>query len=352
MQRRAAAVYFAFFLVLAAGGFTVISFAQPPEVDAPGRTVSSGDSFDLDGQTYGVENVSVQETEGGPAYFGRIVWTEADTEFTAELANNTTVDGLSVDWPDMAGRYSATLTQGDTVRYGGNDTTVQVYESNLTLRAGPNTSSSFGVGDELVYRGNQTTVEALSGDTATLRWADDYRVLIRNVTDPDEFTFRQEYNVSALLTADPAVENETVTRADGQTYVVYVANGSTAPLDAYLPQSARRTFAEGDGLGYQGNETTVANVTNQTVTLSWTADRQRSTSLGQDTNVTLGDQRFTAYYTGDDTVLLASDYGAYQNDLARIDYYNERITGLWGVVDLGLIAAILVLAAAYMPVRG
>lgn len=357
MQRRAAAAYFALFLVLAAGGFAVISVAQPPQVDAPGRTVGSGATFQEGGQTYRVQNVSVQQVGDGhggtqPAYFGRIAWTEEDARFTASVENNTTVDGLSVQWSGIEGRFSATLTEGDTVRYQGNQTTVEVNENNVTLRAGPNTSTTVSVGGTLAYQGHQATLAGTSGDTANLEWADDYRVLTPNATDPDEFTFRQEFNVSAILRSDPAVENETVTRADGNRYVVYESNGSTAPLDDYLPDPERRTFAEGDSLTYEGNQSTVANVTNTSVTLSWTADRQRSVALGQDTNVTLGNTTYTAYYTSQDRVLLANDYGAYQNDLSRIEYYNERITGLWGVVDLGLLAAIVLLAAAYMPVRG
>lgn len=357
MQRRAGAVYFALFLVLSASGFTVITLAQPPTVDAPGRTVSSGTSFDLGGETYRVQNVSVQQVGDGhggtqPTYFGRIVWTQENAEFTTELSNNTTVSGLSVEWSDMEGRSSATLSEGNTIQYQGNATTVEVGANNVTLRAGPNTSTTVSVGGTLAYQGHQATLTGTSGSTATLEWADDYRVLIPNTSDPGEFTFRQEYNVSAMLHEDPAVENETVTRADGNRYVVYTANGSTAPLDEYLPAAERQTFAEGDSLTYEGNRTTVANVTNTTVTLSWSADRNRSVALAQDSNVTLGDRTFTAYYTSDDSVLLASDYQAYRNDLERINYYNERINGLWGVVDLGLAAALVVLAAAYLPVRG
>lgn len=357
MQRRVAAGYFAFFLVLAASGFTVITLAHPPQVDAPGPRVSSGSTLDVGGETYHVRNVSVQQVGGGhggtePAYFGRIEWTVENADYTGTLSNNSTVDGLLLEWPDMAGRYSATLTEGDTVRYQGNRTTVVVYESNVTLRAGENASSSFAVGETLRYRANETTVAAISGDTVTLRWANSYRVRIRNVSDPDRFTFRQEYNVTALLRTDPAVENETVTRADERRYVVYEANGSTALLEDYLPDSERQVFAEGDTFGYKANRTTVANVTSKTVTLTWTAPRSHSVSLAQDSTVSVGGQTFTAYYLDDDTVLLASDFQAYQTDLRRIAFYNERINGLWGVVDLGLLAAILVVAAAYMPVRG
>lgn len=289
MQRRTAAIYFAFFVIMSASAYSVIALAHPPEVDAPGRTLSSGDTFTIDGQQYTAEGIEVQTQSGGghgggggKTYKGKIVWTVEDHQYTATLANNSTVSGAAFARP-----------------------------SNGT-----------------------------------------YRVLIANVSDPTEFTLREQFNVTAILRADPAVENETVTRADGREYVVYEANGSTQLLSEYLPAPETYDYREGATVQYRGNQTTVANVTREAATLTWTAPKQHSVELAQDSNVTLSNETYTVYYKDSSTVLLTQAFDAYRHDLQQLDYYHERIAGLWGVVELAAIAAILVVAMAYMPVRG
>ena len=55
MQRRAAAVYFVFFLVIGAGAYSFLAVAQGPAIELDGETYSQGDSFTVDGRVPGVE---------------------------------------------------------------------------------------------------------------------------------------------------------------------------------------------------------------------------------------------------------------------------------------------------------
>ena len=60
MQRRAAAAYVAFFVIIAAGSYAFIGVAEEPTitVDDPDITASAGDTFTVDGVEYTVEDVA------------------------------------------------------------------------------------------------------------------------------------------------------------------------------------------------------------------------------------------------------------------------------------------------------
>ncbi|HKJ59399.1 MAG TPA: hypothetical protein VKA37_09225, partial [Halobacteriales archaeon] len=165
------------------------------------------------------------------------------------------------------------------------------------------------------------------------------------------FTLTQEFNVSARLAADPALENQTVTRADGERYVVYAENGTTRPLDEVLPEPETRTLAEGDQLRYQNNSTAVADVTNQTVTLAWTGSRTNTVSLEEGASTTLGGTEYVAHFPDNSTLELSNDVEAYAGEVEAVETYHERINGFWGISILSWLAAVLLLAFAYLPSR-
>ena len=50
-------------------------------------------------------------------------------------------------------------------------------------------------------------------------------------------------------------------------------------------------------------------------------------------------------------VQLTQNFQAYKADQDRIDYFEERKRGLWGVTILSYLSAIVLLGAAYMPVK-
>ena len=109
---------------------------------------------------------------------------------------------------------------------------------------------------------------------------------------------------------------------------------------------------------YQGNETTVASVSASEATLEWTGTKQQSVELTEGANVTLAGTQYFPHFSGENgnvEITIAQSqqaYPTYQDELARQDYFHERVNGLWGVVILAGLAAALIVAMAMMPVKG
>jgi hypothetical protein len=287
MQRRVAAIYFVFFLVMGASAYSVIAVAEAPSVEVPGDTYSQGDSFTVNGQQYTVTQAKLEQSSGGgghgggggSSYAGTLSYTNQSFRFTATLANNSNV-----------------TYQNDT-----------------------------------------------------------YQVLVDNSSN--SFTLRQSFNVSSILKNDSAVYNTTTT-IDGERYVTYRENDTNRPLSEYLPEPQSHQFSTGDTMQYQGNETTVASVSPSEATLEWTGTNQQSVELAEGSNVTLSGTQYFAHFSGGNgsvEVTIAQSqqtYPTYQNEIAKQDYFHERINGLWGIVILAGLAAALIVMFAMMPVKG
>jgi hypothetical protein len=358
MQRRVAAVYFVFFLVMGASAYSVIALADAPAVSVEGDTYEQGETLTVADRTYTVRSITAEEGEEGapPTVTAELAWTNESATYTATLANNSTVPPTQVSWDGQAARYTTTLSEGDTVRFNGTETQVSIPDtespSNFTLVAGGNATATIAVNDTLAYRGNTTTVTSVTADEVTLVWGEPYRVDVENASDPKSFTMVQQFNVSARLADDPAVENETITRDDGQRYVVYRSNGTTVRLDSYLPEADTASFEEGGALTVQDTEATIDNVSQSEVRLTWTAPRTNTVGIDEPGNVTLADQLFVATFPDGETLQLSEDVAGYQNELGRQDYFQERMNGLWGIIILSGLAAIFIIGLAYLPVKG
>ena len=289
MQRRAAAIYAAFFIIVAAGSYAVIGVAQEPAVDVrnPDHSVAAGEQLSFDGRTYTVGQIQSGTNEGNSLRSTQLNWVNQSALFTATLQNNSTVSPQAVQWEGQRG--------------------AELNES--------------------------------------------YRVLVENASDPSTFTFHQEFNVSARLAADPAVEDQTITRADGDRYVVYRENGTTRPLSEYLPAPETRQFSEGGQLAYQNNSTTIANVSTESVQLEWTGQRNNSLSLEEGGRTTLGGTEYVAHFPDNSTLALTSDVEAYDAETEAVATYHERMNGFWGIIIISALAAMLLLAVAYLPSR-
>lgn len=287
MQRRAAAIYAAFFLVIAAGAYGTIGLAQEPTVtvDDPDYTLSANDTLEAGDRTYTVGQIQAGTNEGNDLRSTELSWVNESARYTTSLEHNSTVPADMVEW---------------------------------------------------------------SGQTNE---AEPYRLQVENATDPTAFTLTQEFNVSGRLAADEAVEDETVTRADGREYVVYRENGTTQPLADYLPEPERRTFEEGEQLQYNGTTTDVADVSNESVTLAWTAPRTNTVSLAEGDTQTFGGTEYVAHFPDNSTLELTSDLEAYDREVQAVDTYQERINGFWGISIVSGLAAVLLLASAYLPSR-
>ena len=264
MQRRAAAIFVALFLVVAAGAYALIGAAEQPTV--------SIDEADRDHVVTGTEFLTV-----------------AGVEYNVTSLNGTAGEA-EARWLNESARSTATLANNSTVGYQG---------------------------------GNFT-------------------VLIRNVSEPEQFRLQEVQSI----------DRPTVTQ-NGTTYVVFEEgdNRTLVPVSEHLPDPTVYRFRAGDELDYQGNTTTVAAITAEEVTLEWFGPRNETVSFTEGQNTTIDGTEYLATYPDAETLVLTTAYDDYAADQERIDYYHERISGLWGVTILSSIAAILLIGMAYLPSR-
>ncbi|MFB6129041.1 MAG: hypothetical protein ABEJ47_04680 [Halorhabdus sp.] len=353
MQRRAAAIYAAFFVLVALGAYAVIGIAEQPTVSLDGEEYAAGATIDVGGRTYTVESVDA----GTDA--GQLSWTNESARFTVTIENGSTVSPLEVRWNGQRARWSRTLANGSTFAYENGtyrvetNTSAEPPTATLTHVRNASMNESVALGDTLAYRGNETTVTAIDADGLTLTWAEPYLVAIPNVTAPSSVTFVQRFDVENRLAWDESVYNTTVT-VGGIESVVHRADNTTTPLEAYLPAPDTATFEEGETLTYQGNETTVANVTTSGVTLAWTGTRTKTVRFSEGANITLAGQPYFTHFSSPSQVqiLPQETYDTYQQQLADRRYFTERQNGLWGVTILSGLVAAMLLAIAYLPQKG
>lgn len=154
MQRRAAAVYTAFFLVVAVGAFGFAATADDPSmsIDADYEVQEDGE-FEIDGVTYTVGAID-QGEDGDPA--------------TVEIT-----------WVDESGTITESWGAGDTVTYQGEEYTVEIVEEDADEDEEPERTlelvsdedrQRFSQGDTLTYNGNETTVDSITDDEVTVSW--------------------------------------------------------------------------------------------------------------------------------------------------------------------------------------
>lgn len=285
MQRRAAAAYFVFFVVLGASAFSVMALAEHPHVDIEGQAYGQGDSFQVNDEEYTVAELTTEESEGGGHGGG---------------GGGSTIVG-ALTWTNESARSTATLENNSTVSYEDREWTL----------------------------------------------------LVENDSSVDSFVLEETFDVPGILGNDTAVYNQTVL-VDGEERVVYRSNNSTVALSEYLPPRDTRQFSEGDDYRYpeENVTTTVDAVDPGAVTLAWIAPAENEIELTEGANVTLGDQQYVVHFPSESQVQISPEVAAYQQDLREQDYFAERTNGLWGIVILSVVAAILIVAMAYMPSRG
>ena len=274
MQRRAAAAYVAFFLVIAAGSYGVIAATAAPDVTVqPGEaehTLQNGTTFTVGDRDYTVASISA-----------------------AKQADRT----ATLEWVNESERVTETWAHNATV----------------TLE-------------------NRT-----------------YRVLIPNVSAPDAFQLRPEPGDWA----SPSWR-------DGRQFVDVDVDGdgfveNDVPVGRFIEgnESLSNRSIQADGsFQYDGNETRVATLTNESAELEWTADVTHTVELSHASNATLDDRTFLAYFPDNSTVYLDSVETTKYFDRAQDDdAYNRRTSGLWTVSILSGFATVLLIGLAYMPRR-
>ena len=264
MQRRWAAIYIAFFLVMAASSYSVMAVAEEPTIDVEGDTFQQGDTVEFGGTTYTFTDVS-----NGSA--------------TAE--------------------YSQT-SQGQTT-----------FVNNSVVE----------------YDGGQYNVTTAASEQS--------------------FTLVEEFDVPTLLENDPEVDNSTYTGDDGTEFVRY-RNGTTQPLDEYLPEPNRESFAVGESIQHANTSKTVDNVTASEAVLTWEETSTESIEFAEGDTMELDGTQYVSTFRGGDTLVLSTDVEGYQAGLDNQDYFQERMSSLMYVIVYCLGATFLLGAVAFLPHRG
>lgn len=179
MQRRAAAIAVALFLVFAAGSYTLIGAAQQPDVslDDPDYSISEGQERTVAGTSYTFSSVSdgsaAATWENESARYTE-TWSSGDT--VAVDGQNYSVAGLNASDGEFELREVQEVDR-ETVEQNG--TTYVVIEEGENRTLVPRDSYlpeqdvlEFVVGDEVTYGGNnnQTVVASVTDSEATVEW--------------------------------------------------------------------------------------------------------------------------------------------------------------------------------------
>ena len=219
MQRRAAAIYVALFVLIGAASYSLIATAQQPtvEFDNPTYELSQGDQLDVGGQTYTVASVS--ETGGDLQY------TDESAEYTVTWENDSTQAVDDEEWRVVIeGEEPSAVTLREEINETAilrddPDASEETVEQNGTRYVVLNNSQlvpaaeyfpdpetrTYAEGDTVEYRGNTTTVDSVTTDAAELAW-------------------------TAPRTEAIGVEHEANVTIGEQTYFAYVPDGSTIQL--------------------------------------------------------------------------------------------------------------------------
>ncbi|WP_266079660.1 hypothetical protein [Haladaptatus caseinilyticus] len=189
MQRRAAGVYIAVFLVIAAGAYSLIGVAQEPtvSVENPDKTLSKqGQKLNVDGRQYNVTSLSDGSAE--------VAWTQQSATYSAELTNNSTIEQNNTTFrlliPNQSNPNRATLREvqnltNDTQTIEqGNQTYVVVNGSdngsaNKSLvpvdeykrqQYGEPETRTLRQGNNFQYQNNTTTIQNITKEAVMLQW--------------------------------------------------------------------------------------------------------------------------------------------------------------------------------------
>ncbi len=253
--------------------------------------------------------------------------------------------GMSEPTVDLEG---PTYSEGDELTVGDRSYTVDSVETE------EGDVSRYSGEVDLVWSNESARETATLENESTIQFEDgEYQVV---VSGEDAFVLVEELNVSGILADDPDVENETVTR-DGEEFVVSREDQSIQPLSEYLPEPDRREFAVGDSMEYQAEEVTarIDSVSADGVALSWAAPGVETVTLADGENVTLNGVEHFAHFPDETQVQISESsqhYSTYVGELGAIEYWNERRNGVWGVVILSFIVSVVLVATAYLPVKG
>ncbi|WP_331234777.1 hypothetical protein [Natronorarus salvus] len=315
MQRRAAAAYTALFLVIAVVAGGIYATAEAPEVtvDDPDYELVEGDEFEHDGTTY-----TLNETADGEATFEVF---EPEHEYTESWANGTMIEYEE-------GMYLVSLDP-PTVILG------EIVDMDEEAVEDEEAEEEDAEADEEAEDETEAEDEEAETDDADAEETDD--------AEADDEDAEAEEEAEAEDEDAEADEEE----ADED------APEEGEPVDEEDVEIGEElTFEEGDTVEYQGNETTIAEVTDDEATLVWTGERTSTESVDSGENLTVGEEEELRVHIEGDTVQLTSDHASYDEQEDAIAAYEQRIDGITWVIVLSMLTVVILLSLAYLPVRG
>ncbi|WP_363464422.1 hypothetical protein [Halogeometricum borinquense] len=202
MQRRAAAIYVALFIVIGAASYSLVATAEAPHIEFqnPAYDLSNGDSFEVGSQTYSVTEITAEVESGGHGggstlvRSGALQYTNQSARYTETWENNSTVTIDDTEW--------IVLVSGDenetefTLREDINETTILeqdpnasnemvthngkqqvVLQENGSEQLVPASeyfpepqSQTYSEGNTFEYNGNETTVAAVTTEAVEISW--------------------------------------------------------------------------------------------------------------------------------------------------------------------------------------
>lgn len=264
MQRRWAAISLAFFLVMAAGAYSVMVVADEPGLDVEGETFWQEESVELGGTEYtfatiddGEATIEYEETVESETVFENgstvayedgeysVVIESGEEPSSFDLVETFDVEAMLADDPDVE---NETITREDEQEY-------VVYRNGTTERLDeylpePDRQTR-AEGSTLEHENVTKTVDSITSDAATLHY-DEVVSQSMSVEEGDVVTFAGEDYVITFVDADTvmlspdvegyetAVDNQEYfdMRLSGLMYVVLFSLGAVFLLtvSAFLPR--------------------------------------------------------------------------------------------------------------------
>ncbi|WP_114578009.1 hypothetical protein [Saliphagus sp. LR7] len=331
MQFRAGILYAVLFVVVAAGAYGVIATASSPsvtadDVEADYTLEEEGQDLEVDGQTFNVSTLS--EGSGTVEYVNEsaileVEWSNGDTVLTEEGGQEYEVM-ISPSGGDGAGNASA-----------GNESGGNASAGNETAGGAGNESAGGNESGGNESAGNESGGNASAGGES----------------GPQAFSLIGEYD-------EDEYQIEEFSEEDDRPYVITGEGGerTAVPLEEFEEIDSER-YEVNDSISFYEEESgqvvegQVTSVSEEGVTVEYEGEEVTENELAHADTVSLNGQEFAVYFDGE-TAILSSNVEGLESQQTAVDEFNQRISGLWWVVILSILAMIVTAGLAFMPVRG
>ena len=243
-------------------------------------------------------------------------------------------------------------SQGDTIDAGGQSYVVADISETEEGGGGHGGSATTTITGTLEREFTAETSETWANGSTVSVDDREWRVEIAG-ENATEFTLVEVLDRQAILEADDAAENETVTLDDGEYVAVTDDSGerTLVPVEEYFPAPERRSYATGGTLEYDGQTVTVDGVTAGGAVLVWETTETQSVEVGQHSVVTLGGTDYVAHFEDTSTLQMSSDIEAYEAQVSEIDQYKQYNSGLSRVFILAVLSSVMLTGMAFIPSR-